>query len=56
VLVFETDYEGRPAVLRAEHAIALAHWILETFGDAAQKPPRPASRRDRALTPSPTGP
>jgi hypothetical protein len=37
VLAFETDDEGTPAVLRAENAIRLAHWILETFGDAAQK-------------------
>ena len=55
-LTFETSDESQAPALRAEGAIKLANWILETFGDAAQTPPRPASRRDRAQTPSRTGP
>ena len=37
ILTFESSDESQPPSLRAENAIALAYWILETFGDAAQK-------------------
>lgn len=56
ILAFESSDETQSPALRAENAITLAYWILETFGDAAQTPPRPASRRDRVQTPSRTGP
>jgi hypothetical protein len=37
ILTFESSDESQPPAMRAENAITLAYWILETFGDAAQK-------------------